>query len=82
MIERASLAEYFLIVHDIVRFARDQGILCQGRGSAADSLAVYCLGITPVDPLAHNLLFDRFLNEGRPARRTSIWTSRTTGARR
>jgi len=65
VIERVGLAEYFLIVHDIVRFARDQSILCQGRGSAADSLAVYCLGITPVDPLEHNLLFDRFLNEGR-----------------
>ncbi|MDB5074582.1 MAG: polymerase subunit alpha, partial [Chloroflexi bacterium] len=64
VIERTNLAEYFLIVHDIVQFAKDKGILCQGRGSAADSLAVYCLGITPVDPLAHNLLFDRFLNEG------------------
>ena len=65
VIERSKLAEYFLIVHDIVQFAKTNGILCQGRGSAADSLAVYCLGITPVDPLAHNLLFDRFLNEGR-----------------
>ena len=65
VIERTGLAEYFLIVHDIVRFAREKGILCQGRGSAADSLAVYCLGITPVDPLAHHLLFDRFLHEGR-----------------
>jgi error-prone DNA polymerase len=65
VIERTGLAEYFLIVHDIVRFARENSILCQGRGSAADSLAVYCLGITPVDPLAHHLLFDRFLSEGR-----------------
>ncbi len=65
VVERTKLAEYFLIVHDIVRFARANGILCQGRGSAADSLAVYCLGITPIDPLAHHLLFDRFLNEGR-----------------
>jgi len=65
VVERTGLAEYFLIVHDIVRFAKANGILCQGRGSAADSLAVYCLGITPVDPLAHHLLFDRFLNEGR-----------------
>ncbi len=65
VIERTELAEFFLIVHDIVRFSREEGILCQGRGSAADSIAVYCLGITPVDPLEHNLLFDRFLQEGR-----------------
>jgi error-prone DNA polymerase len=65
VIERTKLAEYFLIVYDIVQFARREGILCQGRGSAADSIAVYCLGITPVDPLTHNLLFDRFLQEGR-----------------
>ncbi len=65
VIERTELAQFFLIVHDIVRFSRDEGILCQGRGSAADSIAVYCLGITPVDPLEHHLLFDRFLQEGR-----------------
>jgi error-prone DNA polymerase len=65
VIERTELAEYFLIVWDLMRFAREQGIRGQGRGSAADSLAVYCLGITTIDPLAHNLLFERFLNEGR-----------------
>jgi error-prone DNA polymerase len=65
VISRTGLAEFFLIVHDIVQFSRKEGILCQGRGSAADSIAVYCLGITPVDPLEHNLLFDRFLQEGR-----------------
>ncbi len=64
VIEHCGLADYFLIVHDIVRFAREQGILCQGRGSAAGSIVAYVLDITPVDPLAHNLLFERFLAEG------------------
>lgn len=56
---------YFLTVHDIVRFARENGILCQGRGSAANSIVCYVLGITSVDPVHMNLLFDRFMNEGR-----------------
>jgi DNA-directed DNA polymerase III PolC len=63
VIERAGLADYFLIVWDIVRYAREAGIRCQGRGSAANSLVAYVLGITPVDPLRHNLLFERFLSE-------------------
>ena len=63
VIEAAGLADYFLIVWDIVRFARARGIRCQGRGSAANSLVAYLLGITPVDPLAHNLLFERFLSD-------------------
>ncbi len=62
VIEQAGLAEYFLIVWDIVRFARAQGIRCQGRGSAANSIVAYLLGITSIDPLAHNLLFERFLS--------------------
>jgi error-prone DNA polymerase len=62
----AGLANYFLIVWDIVRFARSQGIRCQGRGSAANSLAAYLLGISPIDPLAHDLVFERFLSEERP----------------
>jgi error-prone DNA polymerase len=66
VIERLGLAGYFLVVWDIVRFAREQGIRCQGRGSAANSLAAYLLGITQVDPLRHNLLFERFLSEGGP----------------
>jgi error-prone DNA polymerase len=61
-IERAGLANYFLIVWDIVRFARESGIRCQGRGSAANSLAAYLLGITPIDPLRHDLVFERFLS--------------------
>jgi error-prone DNA polymerase len=64
VIEHLGLADYFLVVWDIVRFAREQGIRCQGRGSAANSLVAYLLDITPVDPLRHNLLFERFLSEG------------------
>ena len=62
VVEGLGLAGYFLVVWDIVRFAREQGIRCQGRGSAANSLVAYLLGITPVDPLRHNLLFERFLS--------------------
>ena len=62
-IERAGLAGYFLIVWDIMRFARGEGILCQGRGSAANSIVAYLLGITSIDPLRYALLFERFLSE-------------------
>jgi error-prone DNA polymerase len=65
IIEQAGLANYFLIVWDIVRFARTQGILCQGRGSAANSLVAYLLNISPIDPLAHDLVFERFLSAER-----------------
>ncbi len=56
---------YFLIVHDIVHFCEDKHILCQGRGSAANSAVCYALGITSVDPVRHGLLFERFLSAGR-----------------
>ena len=56
---------YFLTVHDIVRFAREQGILCQGRGSAANSAVCYCLGVTEVDPARSNVLFERFISRAR-----------------
>ena len=56
---------YFLTVFDIVRFAKDQGILCQGRGSAANSAVCYCLEITEVDPTQVNLLFERFISKER-----------------
>ncbi|WP_432263557.1 error-prone DNA polymerase [Cupriavidus sp. TMH.W2] len=56
---------YFLTVYDIVRFARNNGILCQGRGSAANSAVCYCLGITEVDPARGNLLFERFISKER-----------------
>ncbi|MBP8147226.1 MAG: error-prone DNA polymerase, partial [Acidovorax sp.] len=56
---------YFLTVHDIVRYARSQGILCQGRGSAANSAVCFCLGITEVDPTRSHLLFERFISKDR-----------------
>ena len=65
LIAKLGLSGYFLIVWDIVRFARREGILCQGRGSAANSAACYCLGITAVDPIKLDLLFERFLSEER-----------------
>jgi error-prone DNA polymerase len=65
LIETLNYAPYFLTVHDIVEFARGQGILCQGRGSAANSAVCYCLGITAVDPTHHDLLFERFVSAAR-----------------
>ena len=65
VIEKTGLAEFFLICWDLMRFAREQGIPAQGRGSAADSIIAYVLGITRVDPIRHRLLFERFINEGR-----------------
>ncbi|HET9519551.1 MAG TPA: PHP domain-containing protein [Candidatus Limnocylindrales bacterium] len=65
VIERAGLAEFFLICWDLMRFAKEQGIPAQGRGSAASSIVAYTLGISRVEPIAHNLLFERFINEGR-----------------
>jgi error-prone DNA polymerase len=65
VIERCGLSNYFLIVWDIVRFSRENGILCQGRGSAANSLVAYLLDISPVDPISQNLVFERFLSEER-----------------
>ncbi|HEY9008817.1 MAG TPA: PHP domain-containing protein, partial [Ohtaekwangia sp.] len=64
-IEQVNYAEYFLTVYDIVRYARDQKILCQGRGSAANSTICYCLGITSVDPSKFDLLFERFISSAR-----------------
>ena len=58
-------APYFLTVHDIVSFARSRGILCQGRGSAANSVVCYCLGITAVNPTEVDLLFERFVSHAR-----------------
>ena len=65
LIEKLGLAGYFLIVWDIVNFCRGQGILAQGRGSAANSAVCYSLGITAVDPVGMELLFERFLSEER-----------------
>ncbi len=63
VIEKTGLAEFFLINWDLMRFAREHGVPGQGRGSAADSIVAYVLGITRVDPIEHNLLFERFLHE-------------------
>ena len=65
MIEKLSYARYFLTVHDIVRYARGKDILCQGRGSAANSAVCYCLGITAVNPAEIDLLFERFISAER-----------------
>ncbi len=65
LIEKLKLAGYFLIVWDLIRFCREQNILVQGRGSAANSAVCYSLGITAVDPIGMELLFERFLSEER-----------------
>ena len=65
LIDRKKIAPYFLTVHEIVRQARKMGILCQGRGSAANSAVCYCLGITSVDPDKTKVLFERFLSNER-----------------
>ncbi|RZK41850.1 MAG: error-prone DNA polymerase [Pedobacter sp.] len=64
-VKEMNYASYFLTVYDIVRFAREQKILCQGRGSAANSTICYCLGITSVDPTKFDLLFERFISSAR-----------------
>ncbi len=65
LIRQQVYAPYFLTVHDIVRYARSQGILCQGRGSAANSIVCFLLGVTSVDPMEHDLLFSRFMSPER-----------------
>ncbi len=65
VIARLDFPAYFLTVHDVVREARQRGILCQGRGSAANSVVCFALGVTSVDPTATSLLFERFLSEER-----------------
>lgn len=65
LIGKLGFSGYFLVVWDVCNFCREQGILVQGRGSAANSAVCYSLGITALDPIAQNLLFERFLSEGR-----------------
>ncbi len=67
VIEKKDFPGYFLIVHDITRFARGRGILCQGRGSAANSAVCFLLDITAVDPISYQLPFERFLSSLREA---------------
>ncbi|WP_439631772.1 error-prone DNA polymerase [Shinella sp.] len=65
LIRTMNYAPYFLTVYSIVRFARSKGILCQGRGSAANSAVCYCLGVTSIDPETNDLLFERFISQER-----------------
>ncbi|MDB4947721.1 MAG: dnaE [Gemmatimonadetes bacterium] len=65
-VARLGLADHFLVVWDICRFARESGVMCQGRGSAANSLVCYALRVTAVDPVANDLLFERFVSDERP----------------
>jgi error-prone DNA polymerase len=65
LIIKLGFPGYFLIVWDIINFCREHNVMVQGRGSAANSAVCYCLGITPVDPVSNNLVFERFLNESR-----------------
>lgn len=65
LIAEKDYPHYFLTVHDIVSYARSQNILCQGRGSSANSVVCFCLGITEVDPTKHELLFERFISNER-----------------
>ena len=65
MIQQMGFAHYFLVVHDIVRWARAQGVACSGRGSAGNSIVCHALDITASEPIRHNLLFERFLNPNR-----------------
>jgi DNA polymerase-3 subunit alpha len=62
VIKQTKFANYFLVIHDVISFVRKQNILFGVRGSAAASIVLYCLGITDIDPLAHRLVFERFLN--------------------
>src|SRR5579884_3756310 len=65
LIQEREYAPYFLTVHDVIQFAESKGILCQGRGSAGNSLICYCLGITQADPVERGLLFERFISAAR-----------------
>ncbi|SDM47685.1 error-prone DNA polymerase [Polaromonas sp. JS666] len=65
LIEELEYEMFFITVHDIVRFARQEGILCQGRGSAANSVVCFCLGVTAVNPAESKLLFERFISRER-----------------
>ena len=65
LVGKFGYAPYFLTVNSVVRFARSQGILCQGRGSAANSIICFVLDITSIDPIRHTLLFERFISESR-----------------
>jgi error-prone DNA polymerase len=76
LISKMDYPNYFITVHDIVREARSMGILCQGRGSAANSSVCYCLGVTAIDPTEHRLLFTRFMSTSAMAANTPPFAGR------
>ncbi len=82
LIAELAYEPFFLTVNDIVEYARSEKILCQGRGSAANSAVCYCLGITEVDPGRMSVLFERFISKERNERPISMWTSSTSAANR
>jgi DNA polymerase III alpha subunit len=82
LIEELGYESYFLTVHDIVAFARSQRILCQGRGSAANSVVCFVLGITELDPMSTACCSSASCRASATSRRTSTWTSSTTGAKK
>lgn len=82
LIAELGYESYFLTVHDVVRFAREQKILCQGRGSAANSAVCFALGITEIDPDRTTLLFERFMSRSATSRRTSTWISSTNAGKK
>ena len=82
LIGAMEYAPYFLTVNAIVQFAKGKGILCQGRGSAANSAVCFVLGITSIDPERNDLLFERFVSMERREPPDSTWTSRPAAARR
>ncbi len=82
LIQKLKVAGYFLIVWDIVEFCRENDIMAQGRGSAANSTVCFCLGITAVDPLKFETLFERFLTEGRKISWPDIDIDLPSGERR
>ena len=81
-VRKMDYANYFLFVEDIVREARSRGILCQGRGSAANSAICFCLGVTSVDPMKFDLLFERFILRTGMNRRILMWILSTNGGRK
>ena len=82
LIGKLRYEPYFLTVHDIVAFARSQNILCQGRGSAANSVVCFALGVTSVSPEIGTMVFERFIRRRGTSRRTSTSISSMSGGKR
>ena len=82
LLKQLGFADYFLTIWEIVEFARSRNILCQGRGSAANSIVCYCLGITAIGPETIQLLFERFISveRGEPLAERRQWVGPNTGS--